>query len=160
MTRDFWARADRSNPTGCWPWLAGKTGAGYGAFWLDGHQRLAHRLAWSLSGRTIDPEQVLDHICRNRACVNPSHLRQVSQRSNAVENSVSRSALNANKTHCNRGHLFDDTNTGSHHGARYCRTCYRAGARAYKARRNLKEPGWQKKYRKVRNGGMQHGAGL
>jgi transcription elongation factor Elf1 len=68
---------------------------------------------------------VLDHICRNRACVNPGHLRVVTPKQNVLENSLGRTAINKCKTHCPKGHPFDDENTFRAGTQRQCRECGR-----------------------------------
>jgi len=67
---------------------------------------------------------VVDHTCRNRGCVNPAHLRQVSNRTNLVENSEAIAAVNVVKSHCKRGHpLTGEHLTINKNGTRRCRTC-------------------------------------
>jgi hypothetical protein len=66
----------------CWTWTAARNQAGYGFFRLDNRMRLAHRLSYELANGTLDDNVILDHICRNRACINPDHLREVTQKQN------------------------------------------------------------------------------
>lgn len=56
-------------------------------------------------------EMVVDHICRIRSCCNPQHLRVVTTQTNATDNSGSKSAQNKRKTHCPKGHEFNEENT-------------------------------------------------
>jgi hypothetical protein len=71
----FWAKVDETDS--CWNWTAAKTN-GYGIFGRDGHRTgAAHRYAYELIVGPIPDGMDLDHICRNRACVNPTHLRPV-----------------------------------------------------------------------------------
>lgn len=73
----FWSKVDRSDPDGCWPWLAGvrKRAEGYGAFWLGGKHRPAHRIAWELTRGAIGDESLeVCHRCDNPPCCNPAHL--------------------------------------------------------------------------------------
>jgi hypothetical protein len=119
----FWARVEKTD--GCWEWQ-GKLNQGYGVVWDSGRVRQAHRFAWELLRGAIPDGLTLDHLCRNRRCVNPGHLEPVT----AVENTMrgqAPHAINARKTHCVRGHAFDDENTYVRSdGARICRACVRA----------------------------------
>lgn len=120
------AKTDKREPDECWPWL-GKLHDGYGHFSFNGMNMKAHRAAVILAGRAIPKGMMIDHKCRNRACVNPTHLRIVDHRTNTLENSAAVTALNAAKTHCRNGHVFSKENTlvtGSP-PRRDCRTCKR-----------------------------------
>lgn len=65
----------RRSANGCWEWVAAKKGAGYGAFWLSGALRGAHRAALFLyRGEPLDSDMHAMHSCDNPACVNPDHL--------------------------------------------------------------------------------------
>lgn len=67
----------------CWLWQGGLFSNGYAAFWRDGHQTYAHRVAYEFSKGTLPlPIIHLDHLCRNTACVRPSHLQPVSRSEN------------------------------------------------------------------------------
>lgn len=73
----FWSKVDRLHGDGCWPWTAcvRNKDEGYGAFWLCGRHRPAHRIAWELTnGPITDPEMVVCHRCDNPPCCNPAHL--------------------------------------------------------------------------------------
>ncbi|MEW1813261.1 HNH endonuclease signature motif containing protein [Pseudarthrobacter phenanthrenivorans] len=78
----FWAKVDKSGE--CWIWTAARYGSGYGAFRVSPEigTRAAHRCAWELSRGEIPPGKFLDHMCHNRPCVNPAHLRVVSNKEN------------------------------------------------------------------------------
>lgn len=123
----FWDRVV-TTAAGCMEWQ-GKLGTdGYGRV-LVAHrrERVAHRVAWeSVRGPVPDGLQ-LDHLCRNRRCVNLDHLEPVPQRENL------RRGVHANrgKTHCPRGHAYDEANTYQINGkGRHCRTCRSAQNRA------------------------------
>lgn len=66
----------------CWEWTARKTADGYGSFGLDGDVINAHRAAWILFRGPIPAGQQIDHMCHNRACVNPEHLNVVTHKQN------------------------------------------------------------------------------
>lgn len=65
--------------SGCWLWIAALVTAGYGQFGLDGRMQSAHRVAFGLFVGPIPADYEIDHLCRNRACVNPAHLEAVPQ---------------------------------------------------------------------------------
>ena len=75
----------------CWDWIACKDSDGYGAFWKNEKKRAvpAHRMSLELADINIPKGLVVDHICKNRGCVNPKHLRLVTPRVNALENTNS-----------------------------------------------------------------------
>lgn len=140
--KHFWKRVDRSGgPEACWPWL-GSRWKGYGKAKRLG-ERYAHRVAYQLEVGPIPVGLQLDHLCRNRACVNPAHLEPVTARENSLRGAGSQ-AINARKTRCGRGHPFTPENTlhtgpdGRHRG---CRACHRVVSRVWAARhrRELKE---------------------
>ena len=122
----FNAKVDRRAANDCWPWTAQVRKGGYGGFRM-GRRQLAHHAAVILDGRNIPEGMVVDHTCRNRLCVNPSHLRVVDVRTNTIENSAAPAAINAAKTHCVHGHALSGENLISRkRGGRDCRACLRA----------------------------------
>jgi hypothetical protein len=111
--------------SGCWLWTGAKTSKGYGLLKIDKLNWRAHRVAYFLKHDVMPP--LLDHICQNRLCVNPEHLRAVSNRENVLAGS-GLPALNAAKTHCKYGHpLLGDNvrfKSGDRNGReRICITC-------------------------------------
>lgn len=110
---------DLGHETPCWTWQA-TIRDGYGRIHRDGRSLNAHRWYYEQEHGPIPEGLQLDHLCRNRACVNPSHLEPVTQTTNIQRGFASR----PKKTHCKRGHEFTPENTiiGSD-GARRCRKC-------------------------------------
>lgn len=80
-TDRFWAGVDRRLDDECWPWLAGRNKGGYGKFRGLGEQ-YAHRYSFAAFVRTLEPGEEIDHLCHNRGCVNPNHLRAASHAQN------------------------------------------------------------------------------
>jgi len=68
----------------CWLWRGASNGKGYGKYWHAGRMVYAHRFSYEQHHGEIPVGLVLDHTCRNRACVNPMHLEPVSVRENTI----------------------------------------------------------------------------
>src|SRR5580698_2584776 len=77
----FWRLVEKTES--CWNWKGGKTN-GYGCFQIAKVNFRAHRLAYELLRGPIPTGLHLDHLCRNRSCVNPDHLEPVTQRENTL----------------------------------------------------------------------------
>jgi len=84
----FWSKVKKTE--GCWEWLSRINRDGYGAFRVNKQVRSAHRVAYELLIGPIPEELTLDHLCRNRACVNPSHLEPVSRGDNIRRGATAR----------------------------------------------------------------------
>lgn len=81
FTERFWAKVNKGAPGGCWEWTAA-TSEGYGHIGVDGRVRYAHRVSWELVNGPVPDGMVIDHRCSNPSCVNPEHLRAVTQSQN------------------------------------------------------------------------------
>jgi hypothetical protein len=81
-TELFWSRVDKDGPNGCWLWTGVHIGAGYGQASLNGVRQVAHRVAYELTVGPVPEGLQLDHLCRNRGCVNPDHLEPVTASEN------------------------------------------------------------------------------
>ena len=108
---------------GCWLWTGPLDKDGYGTFYLRRRGRRAHRVGWFRINGEIPKGLWVNHVCRNRHCVNASHLELVTPRENALKDSTSPAAINARKVKCINGHPFDGV---TKKGARTCSTCERA----------------------------------
>ncbi len=122
------------NGTPCWNWNDKPNKGGYGMLNIANRARLAHRISFRIFKQT-DPGPILDHLCRNRRCVNPDHLESVDPFTNFDRGEgreglrIGRdllAAVNRSKTHCPIGHAYDKTNTAVRRdGSRRCRACHR-----------------------------------
>jgi hypothetical protein len=91
-----------------------------------------HRISWELLNGSIPKGLVIDHICRNRACVAPDHLRLVTQQENVMAGLHN---IN-NRTHCNQGHPFTKENIMVRkNGNRECAECNRVRSRVNYAKK-------------------------
>jgi len=124
--------------TPCWIWQGSIGAGGYGKLWRKGKTLLAHRWIYEKDVGPIPEGLTLDHLCRQRDCVNPAHLEPVTTKEN-LRRGESPSARIARKTHCKRGHEFttDNTYIGAG-GRRCCRSCMRAKSREYQRRKRAK----------------------
>lgn len=116
--------AERVDTSGdCWIWQGCCNWGGYGRF-HDGTREVgAHRFSWAAFVGPIPDGLHIDHLCKQRKCVNPDHLEPVTPQINTLrsENFI---AVNARKTHCVRGHPLSGPNLYvCPRGKRECRQC-------------------------------------
>lgn len=129
VTPEFVAR-DCGYLTLCWIWQHNVSSYGYARKWSGIRIERAHRVYYERAYGPIPQDLVLDHLCRQRDCVNPEHLEAVTNRENVVVRGSGPSAINARRTHCANGHPFDEENTIFRpNGRRRCRECSRTEAR-------------------------------
>lgn len=120
---------------GCWQWKRSLNSRGYGLISERGVVLLAHRVSYELHVGAIPEGLQIDHLCRNKACVNPGHLEPVTARLNNLRRP------DVHKSHCVHGHALTPDNTivkrrANGHEIRNCRTCNNAQQRARAFARN------------------------
>lgn len=107
----FWSNVEVVELKKCWEWRRRTDSGGYGAMSIAGKSIRAHVISYKFFNQDYNPLLVIDHKCRNRKCVNPKHLRQVTRRINSIENSISITVTNSQKKECKNGHEFSEENT-------------------------------------------------
>lgn len=119
----------------CWNWTGSINRSGYGEYYKYNRTFRAHRFIYEILVDKVPRELVIDHLCKNRKCVNPAHLEPVTNRENLIRGDGI-SSLNSRKTHCVHGHPFDEKNTSKRkrkNGViwRVCRECMNEKQRKY-----------------------------
>lgn len=134
----------------CWHW-SGCTNPHYGSFMLNtkrGQNKrvLAHRYSYQMLVGAIPDGLELDHLCRNKLCVNPAHLRPVTKRENILAIPREIRAKFGKKTHCRNGHEFTPENTLLRPDVRgvwrECRACRKATERRARAKKGMAPRNW------------------
>ena len=116
----------------CWLWNGSMYQNGYGKYGRRGI--MAHRIFYTLFRERVPEDMSLDHLCRNRKCVNPDHLEIVTFLENVMRGD-SQHAINARKSHCKQGHEFTSDNTyvpPKRPGRRHCQECIRIASTKYR----------------------------
>lgn len=112
--------------SGCWEWTGYVKPNGYGQFAQPGSQIVyAHRWIYAAIKGEIPEGYDIDHLCRNRKCVNPDHLEAVTRLENLKRSPIYRGNVKSAMTHCPSGHPYDESNTYNVPGRshRLCRKC-------------------------------------
>jgi len=105
----------------CWNWTGYITDAGYGQFRFNGKTQRAHRVSYILKYGEISDNLVIDHLCKNKKCVNPKHLEAVSQKENVTRGLAGKiNNFQISKNACPKGHQYNRINK---HGHRLCGKC-------------------------------------
>lgn len=132
---EFWAKVEIAD---CWEWRGGVTDGGYGRFSWAARPRLAHRIAWTLLVGQIVQGFELDHLCRNRRCVNPDHLEELSSSDHAHR------SIKGLSPRCPRGHTTLVFQWSEGRGwRRRCSTCGSLNERSWLRERG----GYERKHR-------------
>jgi hypothetical protein len=122
--------------TNCWNFLKTTTG-GYGYVVIKRRTFRAHRVSMAIFNGPLNPLLAIDHTCMNRKCVNPDHLREVSHRINAIENSNSMAAISSRKTHCVNGHEFSEDNIYRRGNQRHCKSCIKIRSTKHNTKKEI-----------------------
>lgn len=129
----FWAKVVEG-ANGCWVWTSAIVN-GYGQFWDSERHIKAHRWAYEEMVAEVPATISLDHLCRNKCCVNPDHLEPVPSAVN-IGRGNPRWKQSKARTHCKRGHAYTQANTyDTPQTGRRCRACQAAARRRYVAAR-------------------------
>lgn len=122
-----------NSDTNCWEWQRTTSNLGYARFFYDHRLGYGHRYAWESAHGPIPQGLTLDHLCRNRRCVNPDHLETVTLKENLLrgDTPTARAAL---RTHCHQGHPVEPRQP--------CRLCRMLTDRRFRAR----HPGYRQRY--------------
>ena len=120
IEEQFWSKVNRTES--CWNWTGEIQHDGYGKIRFNGRHIGAHRACLLLLGTSIPQGLTIDHLCRNRRCVNPKHLEVVTLRENLLRgNNIC--MRHATRTHCKRGHPLSGLNLRMQGKYRVCRSC-------------------------------------
>jgi hypothetical protein len=143
----FWARVEETET--CWLWRGTVRADGYGKLWVRAHNVFAHRVAYELIYGPIPEGLQIDHLCRVRACVRPSHLEAVTAAENTrrvipYRKSPDRGSYPRTEPRlsCSKGHLLTEDNViTKKRGQRQCRVCSNAAKREWKKRWRARQTG-------------------
>src|ERR1700676_2807870 len=107
----------------CWLFNGHLNDRGYGRIRRNaGRLEFVQRVAYEIFVGIIPDGFTIDHLCRQRNCVNPSHLEAVPHKENVLRG-FGPMALNARKTHCKRGHALIPENLCDRSDRRECKLC-------------------------------------
>ena len=137
----------------CWEWQCALSKKGYGSCSTKTGSTTAHRLSYIFFRGRVPKKMVIDHLCRNRKCVNPNHLEIVTNKENILRG-FGACATYARQTHCMRGHQYDSGNMVMRKDKkgteRVCIICERIRAKKYREENPDKIKSYQQRYEKKR----------
>lgn len=122
------------NGSGCWVWHATLHPGGYGKMYFNGKVCLAHRISYEVYVGPIPEGLCIDHLCRNRACVNPEHLEPVTHHVNNMRGHFGTTKV------CPKGHEYSGDNlVYTKYGSRNCRQCSRLSGERTRERNKISQ---------------------
>src|SRR6185295_7895059 len=104
------AQVEQITESGCWIFMGHCTERGYARVRFNGKNTRVHRLFYEYFVGRIPTGLMPDHTCRVRCCVNPFHVTPKTSKDNVLCG-IGLTAMNARKTHCRKGHPYDEINT-------------------------------------------------
>ena len=133
----FWIKVTPLT-SGCWAWMGSISSNGYGRFYFTDHSGAqkwqAHRYSYHMMRGPIPPGMTIDHLCRNKSCVNPDHLDVVTLKENirwSLPYRTYHKGLYCS-TSCVHGHLWTPETTYYHKGSRSCKVCNRERCKRFR----------------------------
>lgn len=139
VKKRFFEKVNICAPRECWEWQASFYKCGYGQFsmCIDGswRPRQAHRMSWIIHCGQIPQGLLVCHSCDNKKCVNPHHLFLGTHKDNLRDMSSKGRSFHQQKTHCPKGHAYNEKNTSVVRGnsglkIRRCKECKKIDGRA------------------------------
>lgn len=129
--------------TSCWEWVGTTSKAGYGQFRFDGRKTSPHRFIWIYLYGEIPARLEIDHVCKNRRCANPKHLRTVTHKENQQ---------GIIKPECPKGHPMSGDNLHiTRTNRRVCKRCRNLAANEWLKRKEATDPEFKARRRRQQN---------
>lgn len=114
LKKRFWSNVSATSAEGCWKWNGPISVYGYGRLMESignrkTKQLMAHRFAYEQVIGKIEEGMTIDHVCRNKSCVNPAHMEVVTRGENSIR-SHSKNMMAMRENCCTKGHKIEKEN--------------------------------------------------